>query len=318
MHKSRKLFAALLVLVATLALSAAVAFAEGTDYKSTISGTTVNVRSKPDTSSKILTQLSKGTVVAVSEIQDNWCKVTDNGVTGWVSKQFVVVTEAVAGKGTINGNNVNVRSKPSVSGGKVAQLGNGTKVDIIKKSDGWYRIALGDGKYGWVSSEFVAYKGSTSSRGSEDTIVEAVNGDDRTVSDESTSSDSSDLRQQIVAYAKKFLGVKYVYGGSSPKGFDCSGFVQYVMKHFDIKVDRSSEDQALNGKKVSKSDLKPGDMVFFDTNGGHNAIEHAGISLGDGYFIHASSGSAHKVTISNLNEGFYDDAYMWARRVIND
>jgi N-acetylmuramoyl-L-alanine amidase len=90
------------------------------------------------------------------------------------------------------------------------------------------------------------------------------------------------------------------------------------MKHFDIKVDRSSDDQALNGKKISKSELKPGDMVFFDTNGGHNAIEHAGIYIGDGNFIHASSGSAHKVTISNLNEGFYEKSYMWARRVIND
>lgn len=320
MHKSRKMLAAFLVLAATLILSAAVAFAEGTDYKGTINGTTVNLRVKPDTSSKILTQLSKGTVVAVSEIGDNWCKVTADGVTGWISKQFVVISEAVAGKGTIKGNNVNVRSKASASSEKIAQLDNGTKINIIKKSGSWYRIALGDGKYGWVSSEFVVYRDSSTSRGSDESIVAAVNSDESadTVADESASADSGDLRQNIVAYARKFLGVKYVYGGSSPKGFDCSGFVQYVMKHFDIKVDRSSDDQALNGKKISKSELKPGDMVFFDTNGGHNAIEHAGIYIGDGNFIHASSGSAHKVTISNLNEGFYERSYMWARRVIND
>lgn len=320
MNNSVKMFAALLVMVATLVFSAAVVFAEGTNYKGTINGDTVNVRAKPDTSSKILVQLAKGTAVAVTVVNDNWCKVSKNGVSGWVSRQFIIIRETVIAKGTVKGNDVNVRSKPDVSSEKIAQLGNGTKVDIVKKSGAWYRIAIDGNKYGWVNCDYIVNRDSTPSRGSDDTAIAAA--DDKTqaaADDGKVSAVGEDLRQQVVAYAKKFLGVRYVYGGSSPKGFDCSGFVQYVFKHFGIELDRSADEQALNGKKISKSELKPGDTVFFDTNGGHNAIEHAGLYIGDGKFIHASSGSsAHKVVISDINEGFYDKCYMWARRVIDD
>jgi N-acetylmuramoyl-L-alanine amidase len=132
-------------------------------------------------------------------------------------------------------------------------------------------------------------------------------------------SDAKDTRQQIVEYAKKFLGVKYVYGGSSSKGFDCSGFTSYVFKHFEVSLERTSRSQGSNGAKIDRSDLKPGDLVFFDTNGGKNAINHVGIYIGDGKFIHASSGSGTKcVTISDMTEGFYNNCYMRSRRYIKD
>jgi N-acetylmuramoyl-L-alanine amidase len=108
-----------------------------------------------------------------------------------------------------------------------------------------------------------------------------------------------------------------VYGGSSPSGFDCSGYVQYVFKQFGINLERVAADQAGQGTKVSKANLKPGDVVFFDTNGKNNYINHVGIYIGNGNFIHASSGSSkRKVVISDLSEGFYADAYMTARRFL--
>lgn len=119
----------------------------------------------------------------------------------------------------------------------------------------------------------------------------------------------------IISYAKKYLGVKYVWGGSSPKGFDCSGFVKYVYDHFGVTLNRNSASQAKNGTKVKKMELKPGDLVFFDTNGGLNRINHVGIYMGNGKMIHSSSHYGG-VVITEINSGFYAKNYMTARRVL--
>ena len=126
---------------------------------------------------------------------------------------------------------------------------------------------------------------------------------------------SRGLSQTITDYAKKLLGVRYVWGGTTSKGFDCSGFVKYVYKKLGITLNRSSSSQAKNGTYIKKANLSTGDIVFFDTNGGSNRINHVGIYIGSGKFIHASSGY-HRVVISNINTGFYSRAYMTARRVL--
>lgn len=122
-------------------------------------------------------------------------------------------------------------------------------------------------------------------------------------------------RQSVVDYARKFLGIKYVWGGTTKKGFDCSGFVKYVYKNFGINLNRVSSGQAKNGVYIKKASLLLGDLVFFDTNGGKNGINHVGIYIGGGKFIHASS-SHKKIVTSNINKGFYSKVYMTARRVL--
>lgn len=121
--------------------------------------------------------------------------------------------------------------------------------------------------------------------------------------------------QDIIDYARKFLGIKYRWGGTTTKGFDCSGYVKYVYKKFSVALSRTSRGQAKNGTYVKKANLKVGDLVFFDTNGGKNRINHVGIYTGGGKFIHSSS-SHSKVVVSSLNSGFYAKAYMTARRVL--
>jgi cell wall-associated NlpC family hydrolase len=121
--------------------------------------------------------------------------------------------------------------------------------------------------------------------------------------------------ESIIDYAKRFKGVKYVWGGTTAKGFDCSGFVKYVYNKFDVSLSRTSAAQAKNGTYIKKADLLPGDLVFFDTNGGKNRINHVGIYIGGGKMIHSSS--LHKgVVISTINSGFYAKCYMTARRVL--
>lgn len=124
------------------------------------------------------------------------------------------------------------------------------------------------------------------------------------------------IGQNVVDYAKKLLGIRYKWGGTTTKGFDCSGFVNYVYSNFGIALNRVSSAQAKNGTYIKKANLLPGDLVFFDTNGGNNHINHAGIYIGSGKFIQASS-EYSKVIISNITEGFYSRSYMTARRVLN-
>jgi len=117
------------------------------------------------------------------------------------------------------------------------------------------------------------------------------------------------LGDKIVRYAKQFLGVPYVYGGSSPRsGFDCSGLVRYVYRHFGISLAHSSYAQFQTGRRIARDGLKPGDLVFFHGEG------HVGIYIGAGRFIHAAH-SGTRVAIASLG-GWYSGDYDGARRIV--
>ena len=116
------------------------------------------------------------------------------------------------------------------------------------------------------------------------------------------------LGDKVVKYAKHLLGVRYVWGGSSPaSGFDCSGLVRYVYGHFGVRLAHSSFAQFTSGFRVSRSALKPGDLVFFD------GLGHVGIYVGSGRFIHAPH-SGSRVRIESLG-GWYSNGFDGARRL---
>lgn len=121
---------------------------------------------------------------------------------------------------------------------------------------------------------------------------------------------------KLIQFAKTLLGKPYRYATSGPNSFDCSGFTSYCFRQtLGLKLSRSSKDQALAGKQISKDQLKPGDLLFFNTTG--NRISHVGIYIGDGKMIHASSGSNMKVIISPVFSGWYKSRYVTARRILN-
>lgn len=91
----------------------------------------------------------------------------------------------------------------------------------------------------------------------------------------------------LVGFAKKFIGVPYVWGGTSPNGFDCSGFVQYVYKHFGVNLPRLSSDQARSGQRISFKDLRAGDLVAIDNSSRNNGADHIGIYIGNGMVMDA-------------------------------
>ncbi|WP_291963821.1 C40 family peptidase [Caloramator sp.] len=119
--------------------------------------------------------------------------------------------------------------------------------------------------------------------------------------------------EQVEDIAKSLLGVRYVYGGTTTNGLDCSGFVQYVYKKMGVVLPRTASQQARVGLAVSKDNLRKGDLVFFETVSA--GISHVGIYLGNGKFIHASS-TKKGVTISSLNSGYYNERYRGAVRIL--
>jgi hypothetical protein len=110
------------------------------------------------------------------------------------------------------------------------------------------------------------------------------------------------------------LGIKYKPGGTTAKGFDCSGFTGYVFEQLGIDLPRASKGQATVGTKIVKKDLREGDLVFFNTNGKN--ISHVGIYLGNGKMAHSSSKRGS--TIANFNEDYYVDRYVTARRILSE
>ncbi len=120
--------------------------------------------------------------------------------------------------------------------------------------------------------------------------------------------------QRILDIARQNLGVPYSYGGTTPAGFDCSGFVQYVFKQCGYQLSRTASGQYQQGTAVSKSDLMIGDIVVFACNGG--GIDHSGIYAGDNRFIHSSSPRSGGVITSSMSESYYSRSYVGARRIV--
>lgn len=108
------------------------------------------------------------------------------------------------------------------------------------------------------------------------------------------------------------VGTPYLWGGTTTEGFDCSGFLLHIYNQFNTQLPRTSKLQAEAGDKVAKADLRPGDLLFFNTDG--KGISHAGVYIGNGRFAHSSSSKG--VRISELDEEYYKTRYVTARRIV--
>ena len=302
-----KVLSAAVVTGALVCTMVATAFAaELSSGVGTVTASALKLRAEASTTSACLTLLPKGTSVVVEDDSiAGWYKVNHEGVTGYLSSEYVsfsISGSAKLGNGKVTGNDVNVRSAASTSASRLGSLNKGDVVAVTGIDNGWYKISF-NGKTGYVRSDYMTItKEALSSRGTEAAAASAA------------SSNGS----EIVAYAKQYLGVKYVYAGASSKGFDCSGYTMYVMKHFGYNLPHTATGQMGYGTSVAKSALQPGDLVFFcdPSRSGGKAASHVGIYIGSNQFIHASSGGG-KVQIDSLSKAYYAKYYVGARRLAN-
>lgn len=265
----------------------------------------VNLRSEANTSSSILAELKNGTAVTVVSTANGWCKVTCSGKTGYIKQDYVSTTGSASNNTPAStgsaavvkcSSTVNFRSSASTSSTILGELKNGTAITVLSTSNGWSKVSYA-GKTGYISADY---------------LVTASSGTAITPSNTAASVSISAKRQSVLNYAAQFLGVPYVYGGSTPSGFDCSGFTSYVFKNTVGSIPRVAQAQYDATTRVSRDDLLPGDLVFFGSS--TSSISHVGIYVGNNQFIHAPS-TGDVVKYSSLT-GSYATRYQGAGRVI--
>lgn len=230
----------------------------------------------------------------------------------------------------VNSASINVREEPSTDSKKITSLTINEEVTVIGEFETWYKVRinneegyiakrlLSDTKTQITSRSETAKKTNQASSEKLDSSDTSNDEEEQSSNNESSSnknSNNSSKGDEVVAFAKKYLGYKYVSGGTSPKtGFDCSGFTTYVYKNFGVSLSRTSTAQASNGVSVSKDNLQSGDILIYKDKA-NAKIGHVGIYIGSGKFIHASTPSTG-VIISSMSEKYYSSRYVGARRVI--
>ena len=322
----------LVLLIGTLAVPT---FAAETDTMYGIGFVNTNglrLRSEASTTSKTLDTAPKNDCVVIVAKVGDWYKVNYNLQEGYMYGSYLnVLTKenAELGYGKVTGSAVNLRSGPSTSRAIVSVASKDSKCYILGLNDGWYKVIYGS-NICYIRSDFlelteIPYENKDSAnspkffRGGKSTGVlpsaAALNGTSSNSGSTSTGSSSvSASGSSIVAEAKKYLGTPYVYGGASPSGFDCSGFVYYVLKQNGFAPYRTPADQYKQGTYVSKANLQPGDIVFFAGTGSSNAISHVGIYVGNGQMIH-SPNSRSTVSYADITSGYWANHYYGARRM---
>lgn len=255
------------------------------------------------------------------EQQTETSETTETEKTTETSSQNTNTTKTMY----VNSQTINVRQKADKTSQVIKQLTINTQVTVISSDNGWAYVDI-NGTKGYIAENLLS---STKQETSRSAITErtTTNSTQTTQTDTNkatttnttatsttktetatTTNATTSTGSSVVAYAKQFLGCKYVYGGTTTSGFDCSGFTQYVYKHFGVNLNRTAAAQYSNGTSVTN--LQAGDLVMF----GKSGINHVGIYIGGNTFIHAANPS-RGVTTDTLSSGYYKTNYVGARRI---
>ena len=286
------------IMIGMAATACAVSIANTTDsYASEIRITTerVHFRKGAGTSYTSMGVLDKGTKVDYILQSGSWTKVEYNSKIGYIHSDYLKKGESTSTttKYVTPSNGLNVRKGPGTSYSKIATLSKGTEVTVYLTSNGWSKIKA-NGVEGYVSSEYLSSTKPSTNSSSTSSSVDAV-----------------------LNLASKQIGKPYVWGAEGPSSFDCSGLTYYVYKNAaGVTLPRTSIEQSKYGTTISKSNLKAGDLVFFDTDGENNGVvTHVGIYAGNGQLIHASSSKKEIVKVS-METSYWNNAYVRAKRVL--
>ena len=247
---------------------------------SVISSGNLNIRQEASTDSEVVGILTNHNACELLEDAGDWYKVTSGKVTGYVSKQYLVIgdeAEAIAEQeiktvATVNTETLNVRAEKSTEAEVLSQVGNSEAFTVNSVADGWVEISVDD-SVGYISQDYV-------------TLAQALP-TAKTIEQVKYGDGVSDVRASVVSYALQFVGNRYVWGGTSlENGVDCSGFTMRILGKYGISLPHSSRAQPSYGTKISASEAKPGDLFFY---GSGRSISHVAIYIGNGQIVHASN-----------------------------
>lgn len=224
--------------------------------------------------------------------------------------QTAMADKAVTG--TVRADALNVRSQPNTSSVILGQFPDGSTVTITEAKDNWYKIAYGTNS-AYVCADYVIVAEAPNYV---ETFSQPSAAAGTVYADIPSYEGSSVTGEMLVEAAKQYIGTPYVYGGMSPNGFDCSGFVKYCYSLFGADVNRVAQDQARNGYEVPRESMRPGDLLCFVSSVGGSYIGHTGIYVGNGYFIH-SPRVGYNVEIIPLTYGTYSQRLTHIRRIFD-
>lgn len=208
-----------------------------------------------------------------------------------------VFADDINGYGTVYATKLNVRQNPSADAKIIGALYDGSNVSVVTKTGEWYKIEF-NGEIGFVHSDYLA----VSRKGEVKIKIKPQ------------SEEGKKKAQEAVDLALEYLGMPYLWGGATPDGFDCSGLVYYVYGELGVKLYRVAADQNKNGIPVPLDKLEPGDLVFFWNRQYYSEINHVGIYIGDGQFVHAPQ-TGDVVKITDIDSSYYKKNIYSARRI---
>jgi len=240
----------------------------------------LNVREAATTDSKMVGKMPKNAACEILATEGDWYQISSGEVTGYVKAEYIVTgNEAKALAETLVRtvvvsltDSLNVRTEPNTDCSVITTVSTGEELEFVGEEEGWLKVAI-DSDEGYISSDYAEVK---------NVLPGAL-----TMTEARYGVGVSDVRLDLVEYACQFIGNPYVWGGTSlTKGADCSGFVLSVFKNYGYSLPHHSGSQANCGTKISESELKPGDLIFY-SNG--SRINHVAIYIGGGQVVHASN-----------------------------
>lgn len=309
----------------------------------------LNVREKASTNSTVVGKMKRGSVGTIVQKGAQWTKIKSGTVVGYVSNDYVLSGTKMENfakanikvkEATVTTDVLNVREKKSTKAKVLGKVTKGESLNVAEQAKNWTKISYKK-KAGYVFNQYIdiEYQFSTATPiKSNDSNTSASNNTTGTIGNSNVSDsiqtevptkepedqntnttepeeeqmDADELREELVQYALQFVGNPYVYGGTSlTEGADCSGFVQSIYRNFGISLNRVSADQALNGRKVSLDEIKPGDLIFYVSKGS-TKISHVSLYIGDGQVVHALN-QEKGVCVSSM---YYNTPYV-VRNVID-
>ena len=249
----------------------------------------LNVRKTPSLDGKLVGKLPGNAACEILDLEEDWAHIRSGEVEGYVKVHAVddpedtylltgpdarlKAKDLVSTVARVTSDGVRIREEASLESAVLTQVLTGEELEVLEDLGDWVKVSVDD-DVAYISAEYVEI---------EEKLACAVS-----MSELAYGTGISDVRVDLVEYAKQFLGNPYVWGGTSlTKGADCSGFVQSIFKHYGISLSRTARAQSKDGTKINSSELLPGDLIFYADSRG--TINHVTIYIGGGQVIHASS-----------------------------
>lgn len=252
----------------------------------------LNIRQEPSEKGKLIGKLSKNAACEILSVKDGWAHIKSGKVEGYCSTDYLFMGEQAISKAkevvsmvaVVNTETLKVREAPNTECEVITLIPRDEELDVLEVMDnGWIKFMLDD-EEAYVSGDFVKVEERLEKAA---TLTELLYGQG-----------VSNVRVDLVQYAKQFIGNKYVWGGTSlTNGVDCSGFTMRVYEKYGVKLPHYSVGQSQMGKKVTLAEAQPGDLVFYAKNG---TINHVAIYIGGGQVVHASNEKTG-IRISSVN-----------------